>query len=265
MTEEIKDLLMNNNNLDSLNELENEENEDSFLFLQNVPESIQYIITPERTESTRISIPCFETIHIVPTMRPRGRKRASEEICSKKGRHLSTSEDNILSKIQVHFLKFLIYFLNDCIFDYYKKNKICFKKFAHKVISKVSSFYFNKIKNSTIYDILTETPISTKYKNKKNTNKELAEDLNKIDWFKKLFGLKFMELFYFYYNERKQLKKIFLFDREISLTNKTKSYYFLLNKYKIDKKEIIETTKNNYHFDDLDMIDLKEKIRACYE
>ena len=74
-----------------------------------------------------------------------------------------------------------------------------------------------------------------------------------------------MELFYFYYNERKQLKKIFLFDREISLTNKTKSYYFLLNKFKIDKKEIIEATKNNYHFDDLDMIELKEKIRACYE
>jgi hypothetical protein len=219
----------------------------------------------EERKSNEISAPYFIINYLNSGNKPRGRKAASDEKCSKKRRHLSTSEDNILSKIQVHFLKFLIYFLNDCIFDYYKKNKICFKKFAHKVISKVSSFYFNKIKNSTIYDILTETPISTKYKNKKNTNKELAEDLSQIDWFKKLFGLKFMELFYFYYNERKQLKKIFLFDREISLTNKTKSYYFLLNKYKIDKKEIIETTKNNYHFDDLDMIELKEKISACSE
>lgn len=123
----------------------------------------------------------------------------------------------------------------------------------------------NKIKNSTIYDILKETPISTKYKNKENTNIKLAKELCQIDWFNKLFGLKFMELFYFYYNERKQLRKIFLFDREISFTNKTKSYYFLLDKNKMDKKEIIEATKNNYHFDNLDMIELKEKIRSCSE
>ena len=245
---EIKKLLMDNNSISEPYELDLNVN-------INISEDLGYIITPERTESTKISTPHFETILIVPEKRPRGRQVKSGTKCSIKRRHLSTSEDNILSKIQVHFLKFLIYFLNDCLPDYYKKNDICFKKFAHKVISKVSSVHLNKIKNSTIYEILKETPISKKYKSKKNTNIELAEELYQIDWFKRLFGLKFMELFFFYYNEIKQLKKIFLFDREIILSNDTKSYYFLLDKNKSDKKEIIEITKHNYQ--------MNEKIKAC--
>ena len=231
-----------------------------------VPEEIQRIIIPERSERTEgnnIFKPYFETTQIVVGQQKRGRKVASEKIYTKNKRHLPTDEDNILTKIQVHFLKFLIYFLNDCLFDYYKKNKICFKKFAHKVTSKVSSNHFNKMKNSTIYDILTETPISTKYKDNKNTNIELADDLNQIDWFHKLFELKFIELFYVYCNERKKLQKIFLFNREILLSNDTKSYYFLLEKCKIYKKEIIEVTEHNYPFDYLNKIEFKEKIRAC--
>ena len=227
-------------------------------------ESFRHIIEigEEEKHSTEISSPLFITSYFNSRNKQRGRKVASEVKCSIKRRHLSTSEDNILSKIQVHFSKFIIYFLNDCLLDYYKTNEICFKKLAHKVISKASSVHFNKIKNSTIYEILKEIPISKKYKNvKKDINKKIAEDLNQIDWFNKLLGLKFMELFYFYYNERKQLKKIFLFAREITLSNDTKSYYFLLEKYKKEKKDIILITENNYHFDNID----KEKIRAYSE
>jgi len=229
------------------------------------PEYFRPIIkrSEDEKKSTEISAPYFITSYLYSGKKSRGRKVASEKKYTKNKRHLPTDEDNILTKIQVHFLKFLIYFLNDCLFDNYKKNKICFKKFAHEVTSKVSSSHFNKIKNSTVYDILTETPISTKYKDNKNTNIELANDLNQIDWFHKLFGLKFMELFYVYYNERKQLQKIFLFNREILLSNVTKSYYFLLEKCKIYKKEIIEVTEHNYPFDYLNKIELKEKIRAC--
>ena len=228
------------------------------------PEYFRPII--ERSEgekkSTEISAPYFITSYLYSGKKSRGRKVASDKKYTKNKRHLPTDEDNILTKIQVHFLKFLIYFLNDCLFDYYKKNKICFKKFAHKVTSKVSSNHFNKIKNSTIYDILTETPISTKYKDNKNTNIELVNDLNHIDWFHKLFGLKFMELFYVYYNERKQLQKIFLFDREILLSNDTKSYYFLLEKNKKENRNIIEITENNYPLKHLDKDELAQKIRA---
>jgi len=228
------------------------------------PEYFRPIIKRSKGEkkSTEISAPYFITSYLYSGKKSRGRKVASEKKYTKNKRHLSTDEDNILTKIQVHFLKFLIYFLNDCLFDNYKKNKICFKKFAHKVTSKVSSNHFNKMKNSTIYDILTETPLSTKYKDNKNTNIELADDLNQIDWFHKLFGLKFMELFYVYYNERKQLQIIFLFNREILLSNNTKSYYFLLEKNKKENRNIIEITENNYPLKHLDKDELAQKIRA---
>ena len=166
---------------------------------------------------------------------------------SKKEMHSSISEDNILTKIQTHFLNFIIFFLNDCVYNYYKNRKIKFIKFAHEIKAKVSSKYLNKMKNSTIYDLLTEIETSSKFtRHNKNNNEKNAKILNKIPWFKKIFELKFLDLFQYYHNENKQLNKIFLFEREITLTNDTKSYYFLLEKNMTIKKEIIEITKYNY-------------------
>ena len=168
-------------------------------------------------------------------------KRPKKEI------HSSISEDNILTKIQTHFLNFIIFFLNDCVYNYYKNRKIKFIKFAHEIKAKVSSKYLNKMKNSTIYDLLTEIEISSKFtRHNKNNNEKNAKILNKIPWFKKIFELKFLDLFQYYHNENKQLNKIFLFEREITLTKDTKSYYFLLEKNMTIKKEIIEITKYNY-------------------
>ena len=223
----------------------------------------------DNANSTKISIPHFEIIHseqiihTEPEKKLRGKQIKLGEKRSKKERHCSTSEDNILTKIQVHFLNFLIYFLNDCIYTYYKNRSICFKKFVYKAKSKITSYYFNKMKNSTIYDILKETSISTKYKKPtKDINQKLSENLNQVDWFKKLFDLKFMELFYIYYNDKKQLKKVCLFDEEITLSNKTKSYYFLLEKNFKEKKEIIETTKYNYHVDNIDKSELNKIVKV---
>ena len=166
---------------------------------------------------------------------------------SKKEMHSSISEDNILTKIQTHFLNFIIFFLNDCVYNYYKNRKIKFIKFAHEIKAKVSSKYLNKMKNSTIYDLLTEIETSSKFtRHNKNNNEKNAKILNKIPWFKKIFELKFLDLFQYYHNENKQLNKIFLFEREITLTKDTKSYYFLLEKNMTIKKEIIEITKYNY-------------------
>ena len=177
----------------------------------------------------------------------RGRQVELNAKRPKKEMHSSISEDNILTKIQTHFLNFIIFFLNDCVYNYYKNRKIKFIKFAHEIKAKVSSKYLNKMKNSTIYDLLTEIEISSKFKrHNKNNNEKNAKILNKIPWFKKIFELKFLDLFQYYHNENKQLNKIFLFEREITLTKDTKSYYFLLEKNMTIKKEIIEITKYNY-------------------
>ena len=227
------------------------------------PQYIRHILEENEKEgkSTENTIPHFEIIHTEPEKKSRGRQVKLGEKRSKKERHCSTSEDNILTKIQVHFLNFLINILNDCIYTYYKNRNICFKKFAREAKSKITSIYFNKMKNSTIYNILKETGISTKYKKvTKDINQKLSESLNQVDWFKKLFELKFMELFYIYYNEKKQLKKVCFFNEEITLSNKTKSYYFLLKKYYKEKKEIIETREHNYHVDNIDKSELNKKV-----
>ena len=177
----------------------------------------------------------------------RGRQVELNAKRSKKERHSSKSEDNILTKIQTHFLNFVIFFLNDCIYNYYKNRKIKFIKFGHYIKTKVTSKNLNKMKNATIYDLLKEIEISSKFKRyNKNNNEKNAKILNKIPWFKKIFELKFLDLFKYYYNETKQLNKIFLFEREIILTKDTKSYYFLLEKNIEIKKEIIEITEYNY-------------------
>ncbi len=182
---------------------------------------------------------------------------------SKKEMHSSISEDNILTKIQTHFLNFIIFFLNDCVYNYYKNRKIKFIKFAHEIKAKVSSKYLNKMKNSTIYDLLTEIEISPKFaRHNKNNNEKNAKILNEIPWFKKIFELKFLDLFQYYHNENKQLNKIFLFEREITLTKDTKSYYFLLEKNKKENRKIIEITENNYPLKHLDKDELAQKIRA---
>ena len=160
----------------------------------------------------------------------------------------------------MHFLNFVISFLNDIIFDYFKNKNIQLAKFAHKIKSKVSSVHFTKMKNSTIYNMLEEFEISPKYKTDKNINKKIVKYLNQIPLFNKLFWMKFLDLFHRYYlNETKELKKVFVFDREITLLNGTESYYFLLKKNKSIKNEIIEITQKNYCFNNLDMIELDEK------
>ena len=75
----------------------------------------------------------------------RGKK--SERINKKV--HGACDRDNILSKIQIHFLNFVIYFLNDCIHKFFKNNRINFKKFNHANKSNSTYEHVNTLKNYT--------------------------------------------------------------------------------------------------------------------
>ena len=77
----------------------------------------------------------------------RGRKTKGK---NKKPRHCSTSFDNIMRKIQVHFLNFLCSLLNDSIRAFASDKTKIFLEFDYKMKSKISSKNFNVLKNSTI-------------------------------------------------------------------------------------------------------------------
>jgi hypothetical protein len=105
----------------------------------------------------------------------------------------------------------------------------------------------DKYKNSSIRIIL-ENEISSKYKYySKNNNIEILNDVCKRScWLDEFFNLNYLKLFDFYYNDEEELRKIPFKGRDIILSNKTKSFYDLLEKNKHIKNDLIETVKRVY-------------------
>ena len=166
---------------------------------------------------------------------------------SKKAVHNDWSNDNITSKIQIHYLNFIISFLNDCVFSFFGKKKFTFLNIDYKEKSKVTKAHLEKMKHSTILDILKNIDISNKYKHyDKDNNKENIVELKKYPWFKKILEMKYLELFLYYYNDEQPLKKLTLFNEKVILSEKTKSFYDLLQKKEQLKERIIYFCKLIY-------------------
>ena len=160
--------------------------------------------------------------------------------------HGSDSWDNIERKIQVHFLTFLINFCNDALKTEYEHSKYTFKQINYSNKTNVSHNYIKHLKGCNIKDILN-LEISLKYKNyQRNANKDLLNKVESSDWLDKLFQMNWIELFNYYYNNEKPLNKIIFENKEIFLSYETKSFYFLLKKYKNLRQKIIDIAKNVY-------------------
>lgn len=202
------------------------ENIDSIIFMK-----------PKRINKAKIS---FKTELL---KKKRGKKRNKE---SKKAVHSSSNIDNIIVKVQTHFLNFMISFFNVCILTYYKDRKFTFLKFERAEKCKVSKEQMNKMKNSAIKDLLGKVKISRKYKQyNKDTNKKNLDDFIKEPQFQQIFEIKFMDLFFYYYNSEQPLKEITLFGKTI-IFKATKSFSALLKKNKIIEDKIVKFTKQIY-------------------
>ena len=172
----------------------------------------------------------------------RGKKRLRD---SNKNFHGNKDFDNLQRKIQVHFLSFTINFTNDALESV---DKICnynFKQINQKYKITVNYKHILQLKNSTLKDLLS-LEISEKYKKYKTSyNKEILEIIED-EWLNELFNINYLDLFRLYYNDKKPLGKIVLRDREIILSKKTKSFFYLLEKYKYLKQDIINTAERVY-------------------
>ena len=172
----------------------------------------------------------------------RGKKRLRD---SNKNFHGNKDFDNLQRKIQVHFLSFTINFTNDALESV---DKICnynFKQINQKYKITVNYKHILQLKNSTLKDLLS-LEISEKYKKYKTSyNKELLEIIED-EWLNELFNINYLDLFRLYYNDKKPLGKIVLRDREIILSKKTKSFFYLLEKYKYLRQDIINIAERVY-------------------
>ena len=180
------------------------------------------------------------TFRTEPAKKKRGKKRYKE---SKKAEHTALAPENIITKIQVHYLNFIVSFLNDCVLNTLgdeKTKEFSFLSFNYKEKSNSSKKHLDKMKKSTILDILKNTDISDRYKRyAKNTNKINVEALIENPYFRNIFEKKFLELFKEYYNKEKPLKELKIFDKKVTLSEETKSFYYLLDENKELKDHII--------------------------
>ena len=165
---------------------------------------------------------------------------------NKKREHSASSIDNIISKIQTHFLNFVICFVNDSIKGFFKYQKYKFIKFNYKEKSKVSFKYIDSMKNSTIGDLLNKMKISSKFKCSKDKNINNLKKLSQITFFRNLFKMKYLELFSKYYNNKQPLRELLIEDVIISFSLKTKTFSELLQKYKNSEDEIIHVAEKFY-------------------
>ena len=157
---------------------------------------------------------------------------------TKRKPHTKNTEDNVITKIKTHYMKFIINFINDCINS--KNKKKLFKHFNHKDKSSPTRMHIKELQDSSISDLLMNIQFSTKYKkNKKNAefNRKLLEKLSKDNtFFTRLFKMEYLELFDYYYNGNKPTKKIVIDDQTIKLSESTTTFFDLIQKNKDDKE-----------------------------
>ena len=198
---------------------------------------------------TNISSVKTKSLFNVDKNRNRGRKR---NINNTRRVHSADSTDNILNKIQTHFLNFIIIFINVIIKNIYHNKKRQFKKFNRNQKSTVNKDYLEKMKKSTIYDLLFNLDISEKYTRcEKNINQKYLKALSKDDWLINIFNMNFLDLFKVYYNDKQPLKEFLLTnkkyeEKKIIISNETKSFYYLLEKEKTLKDNINKIVNKFY-------------------
>ena len=182
-----------------------------------------------------------------------GRKRKYQNgIQDNIKRHGKKSFDNIITKVQVHYITFIINLTNDVIISIFgknsKKNGLYFTDIDYKIKKNTSFENMEKLKTQSIKDILLVSS-SKKFRTKK-------EDYNKIIYHKlvnsseildELFNMNYKSLFRIYHNNAQPIKKIVINQKEIELSHRTKAFFQLIEKNNEEMKKLIaEFTKRVY-------------------
>lgn len=192
-------------------------------------------------------------IHFI-TKKKRGRNSSN-----KSGKyHSGIDNDNIETKIQVHFLNFIVDFFNDIIYDQYGIENY-FLKFDYSIKKKVNSTYLHNLMKKTIRQIIETFKISRKYKIKKDEceiNKKKLLLLNKNDLIENCLDMNYLDFFLIYFNNNKPLKEYIKNGMVVPLSLKTKSFFYLIKKYKKDEQFFNRIIKTDY----LDKVDLVSEI-----
>ena len=180
-------------------------------------------------ESNNLLKPLFETSlnkNIASTKR--GRK-SDENKNTKK--HSATDEDNLTRKIQVHYLSFIINFVNDIIKSMINmKNPPLFKFLAYEIKKNVNSKYVYELKSKNISDIL-QLKVSPKIKiHDESANEKIYQKvIDMCPFLNDFFQQNYLKFFKDYYCKNNKIFEVN--GKTIQISSRTKTFIDLIKKY----------------------------------
>ena len=213
---------------------------DLIYFTNNSSKSISKKST--QTQITQVKRQLFKTeIKLIP--KKRGRKLESNSLLNSNKTlksHDKYTMDNILRKVQIHFVSFIIDFLNDILKELHFEES--FLNIDHGFKRDISKKKLKELKTKKIFDIVC-IDISTKYLTKdksynRNIYTKVKNKENKI--INKLFDAYYFEIFDIYYKNQSKFIDLqkFGLEKEFKLSNKTETFIDLLKKYENEEKYV---------------------------
>ena len=187
-----------------------------FSYFQMNPENLEYQFPDNSFPNSQKKVENFTKIESNESnttgagtnlKRKRGRKIQKEE--KKRYEHDKSARDNIRRKIQIHYLKFLIKFVNkiiDELLNQDENSKDChFNPLSHNFTKQISKYSFIQIRSSSIGNIFKNNP-SPKFNNCEQSNIDVYNKIiDKNDVIKNILDNKYLHFFDIYY---KNIKKI---------------------------------------------------------
>ena len=150
--------------------------------------------------------------------------------------HDKYSADNLLRKLQVHYLSFIISFLNDILKNLNYKKK--FLKLDYKFKKNVKQNFVESLKSKSLREIICNN-ISSKYQNyNDDANEIICKKIQKDEILNKILSENYLQLFkkiYLKSNKIVNLKEYGL-DKEIILSKEVKMYKDLLKSFEENKE-----------------------------
>jgi len=233
------------NNID-LEKEEEKEYEDRYFISSSKSKEISTNEKPYGINKTKDLFQVTQNIDILNEVLQKKTKRGRE--AKKKGNktHDKIDIDNIITVVQIHYINFIVNYLN-CILSQLGINEK-FIKIYHKVKKNVKTSYFNDLKTKKLYEILL-MEISPKFRcYDKDHNLKLYEEVKDMEGIKDILNENYLTFFKEVYFKSEPNLNICINGKTISLSDKNlemynnkiskftdKEYVKIFNKYVKDK------------------------------
>ena len=123
-------------------------------------------------------------------------KRGNDEKRKRKKKHTKFEKDNIMRKVNSHFISFIVEYVNHNIKKLISKKHPLFTNLSYNFKKNINLSYFNKLKKMTLGEVL-KNEVSSKNKNKFDYQKDSNDNIFKLVYpsLKSLLDINYIEFF----------------------------------------------------------------------